>query len=109
MSCLPVRRGWEQAWVNFVEAGSFGKTLIPGHPYMTIAQELQDYDHTNYPGIPPANAGGGPLPDGGESVASASTDTLAPSGGAVTIGVKSSDGYPRRIHRDYQSPTTQKW
>ena len=91
---LTVRRGWEQAWVNFVEAGGFGDTLIPDHPYMTIAQEVQDYDNTNYPGIPPANPGGGPLPDDGESVASVSGDKLSPSGGApVTIAVESSAGF----------------
>ncbi len=91
---LTVRRGWEQAWVNFVEAGGFGDTLIPDHPYMTIAQEVQDYDETNYPGIPPANPAGGPLPDSGESVASVSRDTLTPSGGApVTLAVVSSAGF----------------
>jgi hypothetical protein len=91
---LTVRRGWELAWVNFVEAGGFGQTLIPGHPYMTIAREIQNYDQTNYPGIPPANPGGGPLPDSGESVASESRATLAPSSGQpVTITVKSSDGF----------------
>ena len=90
---LTVRRGWEQAWVQFVEAGGFGETLIPGHPYMTIAQEVQNYDQTNYPGIPPANPAGGPLPDGGESVASASPDTLAPNPAPVTVAVKSSAGF----------------
>jgi hypothetical protein len=91
---LPVRRGWEQAWVTFVEAGGFGQKLIPGHPYMTIAEEVQNYDQTNYPGIPPANPAGGPLPDGGESVASVSSDKLTPSGGApVNIAVGSSTGF----------------
>jgi hypothetical protein len=61
---------------------------------MTIAQEVQDYDETNHPGIPPANPAGGPLPDGGESVASVSSDTLTPSGGApVTLALASSAGF----------------
>lgn len=91
---LPVRRGWEQAWVSFVEAGGFGQSLIPGHPYMTIAEEVQNYDQTNYPGIPPANPAGGPLPDSGEAVASVSSDKLTPSGGApVAIAVGSSAGF----------------
>ena len=91
---LTVRKGWESAWVQFVEAGGFGQTLLPGHPYMTVAAEIQAYDMTNYPGIPPANPGGGPLPDDGESVASVSSDTLSPSAGLpVTITVKSSAGF----------------
>jgi hypothetical protein len=90
---LTVRKGWEEAWVNFVEAGGFGETLIPGHPYLSIAQEVRDYDQTNYPGIPPANPGGGPLPDDGQSVATVSTDTLNPGAGPVNVLVKSSDGF----------------
>jgi DNA invertase Pin-like site-specific DNA recombinase len=27
-------------------------------PYLTIAQQIADYDNTNYPGIPPANPNG---------------------------------------------------
>jgi hypothetical protein len=90
---LTVRKGWEQAWVQFVEAGDFGKTLIPGHPYLSIAKEIQDYDSTNYPGIPPANPGGGPLPDDGESVATQCSAKLDPSAGPVMIEVMSSEGF----------------
>ena len=90
---LTVRRGWELAWVRFVEAGGFGSELIPGHPYLTIAKEIQDYDQTNYPGIPPANPGGGPLPDDGASVATVSAAKLAPNAAAVTVAVKSSAGF----------------
>ena len=52
---LTIRPGYEQAWTSFVELGDFGSMLPPDHPYMTIAQEIQNYDNTNYPGIPPAN------------------------------------------------------
>jgi hypothetical protein len=90
---LTVRKGWEEAWVNFVEAGGFGKTLLPNHPYISIAKEIQDYDQKNYPGIPPANPAGGPLPDSGESVATASPDKIDPSGDPVTFEVDSSDGF----------------
>ena len=90
---LTVRKGWETAWVNFVEAGGFGTTLLPGHPYMTIAQEIAAYDSTNYPGIPPANPGGGPLPDSGDSVASQCHAKLTPSGSPVTMEVESSAGF----------------
>ncbi|MEV4049739.1 hypothetical protein AB0J55_01010 [Amycolatopsis sp. NPDC049688] len=90
---LTVRRGWEEAWVTFVETGGFGETLIPGHPYLSIAREVQAYDQTNYPGIPPANPGGGPTPDDGASVSTITTDNLAPSANPVTITVKSIDGF----------------
>jgi hypothetical protein len=53
---LTVRPGFEDAFFAFVDQGSFGSVLPPGHPYLTIGQEVQAYDKTNYPGIPPANA-----------------------------------------------------
>jgi hypothetical protein len=90
---LTVRKGWEEAWVNFVEAGGFGKMLLPNHPYMSIAKEIESYDQKNYPGIPPANPAGGPLPDSGESVATVSSDTIDPSGDPVTLLVNSSEGF----------------
>jgi LysM repeat protein len=92
---LTVRPGWEQAWVSFVEAFEFSKSLkISNHPYMRIAEEIRNYAQTNYPGIPPANPGGGSLPDSGQAVASESEDDLSPSEGRpVTIEVKSSVGF----------------
>jgi hypothetical protein len=90
---LTVRKGWEMAWVRFVEAGGFGATLLPGHPYMSIAAEIQAYDTTNYPGIPPANPGGGPLPDNGACVSTQCRSKLAPSSASVTITVDSSEGF----------------
>jgi hypothetical protein len=90
---LTVRKGWETAWANFVEQGGFGQTLLPKHPYMTIASEIQNYDRTNYPGIPPANPGGGPLPDNGAYAATASNDALQPSAAPITILVRSSEGF----------------
>jgi len=90
---LTVRRGWEEAWVTFVETGGFGNALLPGHPYMSIAREVQAYDLTNYPGIPPANPGGGPLPDDGATVSAITTETLAASPGPVDITVGSSEGF----------------
>ena len=90
---LTVRKGWENAWTTFVESGGFDQTLLGDHPYLTIADEIRNYDETNYPGIPPANPGGGPLPDGGESTASESSDKLAASTVPVTLSVKSSAGF----------------
>jgi hypothetical protein len=88
---LTVRKGWENAWINFVEAGGFGQTLLPHHPYLTIANEIQDYDDTNYPGIPPANPDA-PLNDA-DSVATSSNAKVGPSQAAVTIPVASSKDF----------------
>lgn len=54
---LPIRPDWEKAFLSFVETGSV--TGLPStHPYMTIAQEVENYAKTNFPGLPPANPGG---------------------------------------------------
>jgi hypothetical protein len=90
---LTVRRGWEEAWVTFVETGGFGEALLPGHPYMSIAKEVQAYDQTNYPGIPPANPGGGPLPDDGSSVSTVSNETMVASATPIVLKVLSSEGF----------------
>lgn len=51
---LTIRPGFEASFTSLVESGSFGG--LPGpHPYVTIAQEIQDFASTNYPGFPPAN------------------------------------------------------
>ena len=89
---LTVRKGWEDAWTTFVEAGGFDATLIQ-HPYLAIAKEIQLYDDTNYPGIPSANPAGGALPDDNASVASGCRQDLAKSAAAVSIPVDSSDGF----------------
>ena len=51
---LTVRKGWELAWAYFV---AYGSTVLPedlpSHPYLTIAQQIADYDSTNYPASPP--------------------------------------------------------
>jgi len=51
---LTIRPGFEPSFTSLVESGAFGG--LPGpHPYVTIAQEIQDFANTNYPGFPPAN------------------------------------------------------
>jgi len=90
---LTVRKGWETAWVSFVETGGFGQTLLPGHPYMTIAQEIQAYDDTNYPGIPPANPASDSISDQVDSASTISRDKVAASAAPVTIAVDSSAGF----------------
>jgi hypothetical protein len=51
---LTIRPGFEPSFTSLVESGAFDQ--LPGpHPYVTIAQEIQDFARTNYPGFPPAN------------------------------------------------------
>jgi hypothetical protein len=51
---LTIRPGFEPSFTSLVETGAFNS--LPGpHPYVTIAQEIQDFANTNYPGFPPAN------------------------------------------------------
>jgi len=51
---LTIRPGFEPSFTSLIETGAFGG--LPGpHPYVTIAQEIQDFANTNYPGFPPAN------------------------------------------------------
>lgn len=91
---LTVRKGWETAWVQFVEGGQFGTGALPElHPYLTIAQEIQDYDNTNYPGIPPANPGGAPLPDDDDYVATVSSVSISASPKPINLTVASSAGF----------------
>ena len=51
---LTIRPGFEPSFTSLIESGAFEG--LPGpHPYVTIAQEIQDFANTNYPGFPPAN------------------------------------------------------
>ncbi|MEO8147437.1 MAG: type II secretion system protein GspG [Bacteroidia bacterium] len=51
---LTIRPGFEDSFTQLVENGAF--STLPGpHPYVTIAQEIQNFAKTNYPGFPPAN------------------------------------------------------
>lgn len=106
---LTVRKGWEQAWVEYVEGGYLGAS-ITDHPYLPIAQEIAAYDDRNYPGIPPANPArtATRLED---AVYTTSTATVAMSPDPVSIEVASSDGFitglPVVIGSVDESPTTQ--
>jgi GH18 family chitinase len=91
---LTVRKGWELAWVSFVETGGFESTLIPGHPYMSIAEEIAAYDNTNYPGIPPANpASDSTTVDPGSIATTSSASVPASPNAPATIAVDSSAGF----------------
>jgi hypothetical protein len=60
---LTVRQGWEERWANFVNTGDTTLPAIGSPSYLTIAKQIEAYDATNYPGIPPANPDGGGLID----------------------------------------------
>jgi hypothetical protein len=51
---LTIRPGFEKAFVSFMQNCNY---MMPDDttPYVSIAQEMQDYANTNYPGIPTAN------------------------------------------------------
>jgi hypothetical protein len=51
---MTIRPGFERAFVSFLETGDVGG-LPDGHPYLTIAEEMEAFAQTNYPGIRPAN------------------------------------------------------
>ena len=51
---LTIRPGFERDFASFLETGALGG-LSSGHPYMTIAEEMQAFANTNYPGIRSAN------------------------------------------------------
>jgi hypothetical protein len=58
---LTIRPGFERDFVSFLETGTFNG-LPPGHPYLTIAEEMEAFAKTNYPGIRPANPEEGARP-----------------------------------------------
>jgi hypothetical protein len=92
---LTVRPGWELAWTYFVEYHSTSlPSKLPSHPYLTIAQQIQDYDSINYPGIPPADPnGGGPVDDGTRQTGTTCGAVLDPGTSPVTIEVADSTGF----------------
>lgn len=59
---LTVRPGFEESFTRLYEGGS-PDADIGNHPYLTIAQEIQNYAKTNYPGIPGADDGDPPDPE----------------------------------------------
>lgn len=51
---LTIRPGFVRPFLSYVEAGA-PDAIPPDHPYLTIAEELEAFARTNYPGIRPAN------------------------------------------------------
>jgi hypothetical protein len=89
---LTVRKGYEQSWLAFVQLGDLSATLPPDHPYMTVAQEIQAYDDTNYPGIPPANPGAAPV-EPVDMAAGACKTAVAASSNPVAIPLDSTTNF----------------
>ena len=92
---LTVRKGWERAWTYFMEFGSTTlPSSLPSNPYLPIAQQIEDYDSTNYPGIPPANPdGGGPVDDDTPQAGTTCDQHLPPSTANVILTVADSTGF----------------
>jgi hypothetical protein len=86
---VPITKGYETAWMQFVQTGSLTDKLSADSPYMTIAQEIQDYDNTNYPGIPPAN----PADQSAGPASTTCSVAIGPSAAATAIPVASSAGF----------------
>ena len=57
---LTVRPDFNDAFIKLVEGGSTTEALAVDHPYLTIAQEIQAYADTTYPGIPAAGPNSDP-------------------------------------------------
>lgn len=90
---LTVRKGYEAAFTWFAEQGMLDGMPddVSGFPYMTIAQQIQNYDNTNYPGIPPANPTGS-VNIGGEHAGTVGISQVEP-GAQVQIRVKGAEGF----------------
>ena len=91
---LCVRQGWETAWTNFVEFWSTSlEGGLPVHPYLTIAQQIESYDSTNYPGIPAADPSAGPYDDNTPQVSTTSDATLPSTQSNYEIPVADNTGF----------------
>lgn len=88
---VPIRKGYEQQWMAFVETGKLQSTGYSS-PYIDIAEQIENYDSTNYPGIPPADPQTSP-PDLQAQVGTVSESKVGPSATSVTIAVESSSGF----------------
>jgi hypothetical protein len=60
---LTVRPGFEKSFTKLFETADPNGSLDPHHPYLTIAEEIENYAATHYPGIPGAVDGNAPNPD----------------------------------------------
>ena len=90
---LCVAPGWEVAWTNFVETYTTDlENGLPVHPYVTIAQQIESYDSTNYPGIPAANSSG-PYDESTPQIGTTCASVLALSSSPVMIPVASNDQF----------------
>lgn len=89
---ITVRPGFEDDFAAFIEQGQFGSVLQQDHPYMTIAQEIQAYNETNYPGIPPANPDAVPV-NAQDAASTACSSSAAASASPVALTVDSTDGF----------------
>lgn len=89
---VTIRPGFEAEFAKKLVEGAFSDPLPEDMPYESIAGDIQTYANTTYPGIPPANPGGGSLPDPNPIVAT-SVAKITASESPVNIPVDSSDKF----------------
>jgi hypothetical protein len=89
---LPIRKDYEEAWLHFVNNADPDFKVPYTGPYLSIAKEIQAFDNTNYPGIPPANPGASPV-EPGDTVATRCKAKLSVSTKPFAIEVENSDGF----------------
>ena len=85
---LTVRKGWEDAWLRFVDGLGPSDTS----PRLTIAQEIAAYDSRNYPGIPPANSSEAAVRLQDAVVTTTATQVNGPADDIV-LDLQSTDGF----------------
>jgi hypothetical protein len=89
---VPIRKGYEQQWMAFAETGILQPSGYTS-PYIDIAEQIENYDSTNYPGIPPANPPSTSPSDVQDQVGTESQSQVGASTNPVTITVESSAGF----------------
>lgn len=52
---LTIRPGYETEFTTLLETGELWQESDDEIPYLSIAEEIQNFARTNYPGVPPAN------------------------------------------------------
>jgi hypothetical protein len=90
---LTIRKGFEKAFTWFAEYGSLDNLPddISHYPYLRIAEDISNYDNTNYKGIPPANPTGS-VNIGGQQAGTVGMGRVDP-GTNVSLHVEDTSGF----------------
>ena len=90
---LTIRKGFEKSFTWFAEHGSLDDMPddISNYPYLRIAEDISNYDNTNYKGIPPANPTGS-VNIGGQHAGTVGFGRIDP-GSHVSLHVQDTSGF----------------